>query len=114
MATTAKALNDKLRETYLKEIINTFMENGEEVLRVGANEIAMPCVDEEGNEKYIVITVKVPTGARKYGKEEYNGHEEAQDYAFKCKEKTEKAERIAKEKEEKRKRKEKEEEIEDK
>ena len=54
----------------------------------------------EGNEDFLVITFKVPTGANK-GLEVYDGYELAQDYEMKLKEKEEKR----KEKEEKKKKK---------
>ena len=61
MAVSAKILNDKLRERYLSVIGEALGDKGEEVLRVGSNEFALPCLDEAGNEKFIVVTVKVPT-----------------------------------------------------
>ena len=85
MATSNKVLNEQLREFYLNEIMDYF-EDHDEVLKVKSNEIVIPCVDVEGNEKWVVITVKVPTGADK-GREPYNGYDEADDYAHKLREK---------------------------
>ena len=100
MAISRKAERECIRETYLGRIISQFLDNGEEVLRVKSNEIAIPVVGCEGNEDFVVITVKVPTGANK-GTEPYDGYEMAQDYEMKCAEK----ERKAKEKEEEKKKK---------
>jgi hypothetical protein len=96
MATSSKQLNDALRAKYLEVISELLNGNGEEVLRTNSNEIAIPCVDSEGNDKYIVITVKVPTGAR--DGEAYDGYSMAEDYAIKCKNKAETAAKKAAEK----------------
>lgn len=89
MATSNKALNDKLREVYLSKLCEIFEKEGEEVLRTGSNEIALPCVDEQGNDKFVVLTVKVPTGSR--DGDSYDGYSMAEDYSIKCKNKAETA-----------------------
>lgn len=96
MALSNKALNDKLREVYLSKLITLFTDSGEEVLRTGSNEIALPVCDEENNDKFIVLTVKVPTGSR--DGDLYDGYSMAEDYALKLTEKAEKAEEAAKRK----------------
>ena len=96
MATSNKVLNDKLREVYLEIITTALTDKEEEVLRVGSNEIAIPCVDEEGNEKFIVMTVKVPTGSR--DGDAYDGYSMAEDWQIKCKNKEETAKKKAEEK----------------
>ena len=96
MAVSNKALNDALREKYLELISKTMTEVGEEVLRVGSHEICFPCVDSAGNDKYIILTVKVPIGSR--DGEAYDGYSMAEDYAIKCKNKAEAAEKKEKEK----------------
>ncbi len=96
MATSNKVLNDKLREAYLEIIGRALSAKDEEVLRVGSNELALPCLDEEGNEKFIVITVKVPTGSR--DGEAYDGYSMAEDWEIKCKNKAETAKKKAEEK----------------
>ena len=106
MAISRKIEREILRENYITNIIEHFQSNEEEVLRVKSNEIAIPVVGCEGNEDWIVITVKVPTGANK-GTEPYDGYEMAEDYDLKLKEKAEKkkrdeekkAKKIAKDKE---------------
>ena len=64
---------------------------GEEVLVVKSNEIAIPVVGCEGNEDFIVINFKVPTGANK-GTEPYDGYALAEDYVHNLAEKERKAE----------------------
>lgn len=96
MAVSNKALNDTLREKYLELISKTMREAGEEVLRVGSNEICFPCVDSAGNDKYIILTVKVPIGSR--DGDAYDGYSMAEDYAIKCKNKAETAKKKAEEK----------------
>ena len=100
MAVSRKMEREFLRNEYLEKVIESFVQIGDEVLKVKSNEIAIPVVGCEGNEDFIVITVKVPTGANK-GMEPYDGYSEAEDYEMKLKEK----ERKEKEKEEKKKKK---------
>jgi len=95
MTVSRKVEREMLRNEYLNKIIECFR-NSEDVLRVKSNEIAFPVVGCEGNEDFIVITVKVPTGANK-GTEPYDAYELAEEYIMK----TEEKERKAKEKEEK-------------
>ena len=106
MAVSRKVERELLREDYLKQIIENFLDKDEQVLRVKSNEIAIPVVGCEGNEDFIVVTVKVPTGANK-GLEPYDGFELAEDYEMKLAEKErkkleaekKKAEKIRKDKE---------------
>ena len=86
MAVSRKVERELLREDYLKQIIENFLNKDEQVLRVKSNEIAIPVVGCEGNEDFIVVTVKVPTGANK-GLEPYDGYELATDYEMKIAEK---------------------------
>ena len=102
MATSNKVLNDRLRERYLSIISDVLTEKDEEVLRVGSNEIALPCLDDEGNEKFIVVTIKVPTGSRNRDESEedraYDGYTMQKEYEIKCKNKAESAKKKAEEK----------------
>ena len=100
MTVSRKVEREMLREDFLFRIKAKLFDDGEEVLQVKSNELAIPVVGCEGNEDWIVITVKVPTGANK-GLEPYDGYSEAESYEMKLKEK----ELKAKEKEEKKKRK---------
>ena len=98
MATTQKQRDESLKGDFLDRVANFLSgEDGgeEEVLRVKSNEIAIPVVDSEGNERWIVITIKVPTGER--GGDGYDGYSMAEDYQMKQKVKAEKkAEKEAK------------------
>ena len=99
MAKSARMLNDEIRARYMKPIFDFLTERGEEVLRTGTNEFGIPCVDSENNEKFILISFKVPTGSR--DGDAYDGYSMAEDYALKQKNKAEEAEKRAKEKERK-------------
>ena len=90
MAVSRKVEREMLREEYLGKIYDYFkVTENDEVLQVKSNEIAIPVVGCEGNEDFIVITVKVPTGANK-GMEPYDGYSEAEDYQMKLDEKARK------------------------
>lgn len=89
MSVSRKVEREILKEEYLKKIIEMFSAD-EEVLRVKSNEIAFPVVGCEGNEDFIVITVKVPTGADK-GMTPYDGYAMRDEYNMKLKDKEEKA-----------------------
>ena len=73
----SKATRDALRNSYLEKLINFLRSNDEEVLITGTNEFALPCVDSEGNDEFIVVTVKVPTGSR--DGDAYDGYSMAED-----------------------------------
>lgn len=96
MATSKVTLDNAIREKYIGLVKECLEKAGEEVLVTGSNEIAFPCVDTEGNEKFLVLTFKVPTGTR--GGEAYNGYNEAEDYAAHLKLKEEKAKAAAEKK----------------
>ena len=89
MSVSRKVEREILKEEYLKKIIE-MLSADEEVLRVKSNEIAFPVVGCEGNEDFIVVTVKVPTGADK-GMTPYDGYAMRDEYNMKLKEKEEKA-----------------------
>lgn len=94
-----KVLHDELRAVYLDKVVQMLTDAGEEVLRTASNEIAIPCVDSEGNDEYIVVTIKVPTGGK--DGEGYDAYGCAEEYRIKCKEKAERALEMAKKKAEK-------------
>lgn len=95
MAKTAKVLNEEIKIRFLEGVSEHLTNVGEEVLRVGSNEIALPVVDDDGNEKWLVLTFKVPTGSR--DGDAYDGYSMAEDYQMKQAEKKAKAEAKAKE-----------------
>jgi hypothetical protein len=100
MAKTAKVLNDEIKVRFLDGVAEHLTQVGEEVLRVGSNEIALPVLDSEDNEKWLVLTFKVPTGSR--DGDAYDGYAMAEDYKMKCEDKErkakEKADKAAKDK----------------
>jgi hypothetical protein len=96
MTVSRKVEREMLRNEYLDKLIEMFKVD-EDVQRVKSNEIAFPVVGCEDNEDWIVITVKVPTGANK-GTEPYDGYSEAESYEMKCKEKIAKAKEKAEKK----------------
>ena len=89
MAKTAKVLNEEIKVRFLDGVAEHLTQVGEEVLRTGSNEIALPVLDEDGNEKWLVLTFKVPTGSR--DGDAYDGYSMAEDYKMKLQEKAEKA-----------------------
>ena len=95
---TRKQLDEEIKARFLKDVTEHLSNAGEEVLRVGSNEIALPVVDAEGEERWLVLTFKVPTGSR--DGDAYDGYSMAEDFKMKSAEKAEKA-KIAAEKKEK-------------
>ena len=100
MAISRKAERELIRKEYLEMVSKFLNHTGEEVLLVKSNEIAIPVVGCEGNEDFLVITFKVPTGANK-GREPYDGYEMAKDYVHNLAEKEAKAKAKAEAKAEK-------------
>ena len=93
MATNKKSLHEEIRKRYMETVKAFLTEKGEEVLLTASNEFALPCLDSEGNDEFIVLTFKVPTGSR--DGEAYDGYAMAQDFEMKTKTKAEKAEKAA-------------------
>ena len=96
MATSKKSLNDTLRNSYLQSVKDFLVGSGEEVLLTKSNEIAVPCVDADGNEKFVVLTFKVPSGSR--DGDAYDGYSEAESYNLPLEEMAEKAKLAAEKK----------------
>lgn len=94
MAKTQKELNEKIKMALLTKVSEFLTNEDEEVLRTGSNEIAMPVVDEDGGEKWLVLTFKVPTGSR--DGDAYDGYAMAEEYQMKLVEKEEKEKARAK------------------
>lgn len=93
MAKTMKVLNDEVRAQYMEAVRTAMVTTGDEVLQVASNELAIPVVDSEGNEKWVVLTIKVPTGSR--DGDAYDGYSMQEDYQLKLAAKTAKAEEKA-------------------
>ena len=91
MAVSRKIEREIIRKSFLEKVSQFLFESGEEVLLVKSNEIAIPVVGCEGNEDFLVLTFKVPTGANK-GTEPYDGYALAEDYVHNLAEKERKAE----------------------
>lgn len=91
-----KSLHDTLRANYISLVSKFLTDNGEEVLTTNSNEIAIPCVDSEGNEEFLVLTFKIPTGSR--DGDAYDGYAVANDYKIKSAEKAAKAQATAEKK----------------
>ena len=76
-------LENKLRTQYLTLIKNMVSEKVDtDALTVSASELAIPCLDEEGNEKFVLIKVSIPRGTRngEGGYDPYDGYAAAEDY----------------------------------
>ena len=84
-----KALREEIKARYLEAVSTVFTSQELEVLRVGSAEVAIPVLDKNGDEEWLVVTLKVPTGSR--DGEAYDGYAMAQDYAMKQEAKAEKA-----------------------
>ena len=76
-------LENGLRTKFLALITNAIKAEYEtDALPVSASELAVPCLDDEGNEKFILIKVSVPRGTRngEGGYDPYDGYTAAEDY----------------------------------
>ena len=92
----AKAqLETALRNKFLSFVSDTISQEMEtDVLAVSASELAVPCLDEEGNEKFVLIKISIPRGTRNGagGFDPYDGFAVAEDYALDLEEKAAKKE----------------------
>lgn len=96
---TETTANNKVRENMVNATATAFEAAGLEVLRTASNKIAIPSVNENGTEVYVVLTISVPKGSR--DGDPYDGHAEAENYAFLLEEKAKVAEARKAEKEKK-------------
>ena len=113
MANMSKAaLETAIRNKFLDEIRKVVSESYDYDIRpISASELMVPVVDDEGNEKYVLIKVSIPRGTRngEGGYTPYDGYAAAEEWeqtlaekANKAAARKEKAERAEKEKERKR------------
>ena len=90
---TKAQLETLLRNDFLS-FVGKAIENDREadVLRVSASELAIPCVDAEGNEKWVIVKISIPRGTRngEGGYDPYDGYAAAEDYQIEQGEKAEK------------------------
>jgi len=90
---TKAQLETLLRNKFLSFVSDTISQEMEtDVLVVSASELAIPTLDEEGNEKFVLIKVSIPRGTRngEGGYDPYDGYAAAEDYAIDCEEKAQK------------------------
>ena len=81
MAVTQRLANSNLRANYANILFDMLTTSGEDVGRVSAGVLNFPVVDENGNDSWIEITIKVPTGSR--DGTPYDGYELREDYVIK-------------------------------
>ena len=89
MASNIKVLRESIKEEWRDFLEEVIQRRGDETLRTASNEIAVPVVDSEGGEHFIVLTIKIPTGSR--DGDAYDGYAVAEDYAMRCEAKRAKA-----------------------
>ena len=83
---------EEKRQEYFKKVINFLEQEGEEVLIVGTNELAFPCVDKDGEGIFLTVKVIYPHG----GKDgPYDGYDMRDAWNFKLKQDEEKAKAAA-------------------
>lgn len=90
---TKAQLETAIRNRFLNLISDLISEELEmDVLPVSASELAIPCLDDEGNEKWALIKVSIPRGTRNGagGYDPYDGYAVAEDYRIDCEEKAQK------------------------
>lgn len=90
---TKAQLETALRNDFLSAIAKMVNEDYDsDALAVSASELAVPVLDAEGNEKFVLIKVSVPRGTRngEGGYVPYDGYAAADMYAMDCKERAEK------------------------
>jgi len=96
---TPTAITNALRRSEFSKLTDLLTANGYEVLVTKGAQVACPVVDEEGNERFIRITLEVPKGDREGNV--YDGYAEAQAFTADQAEKALKAEEVARKKAEK-------------
>lgn len=84
-----KSLDSKLREKWVSLLKDLLDNAGEEVVQYKSNEMCIPVLDEDGNEKWVQFVVKVPKGSR--DGDEFDGYAMREEFTMKQKEKEEKA-----------------------
>lgn len=90
MAKSNKELDEGIRNEWLAKL-KTWLDGLDvDNMQVKSNEIAIPVLDAERNDKFLVLTLKVPTGSRDDG-EAYDGYALAEQYAESVAAKAEKA-----------------------
>lgn len=96
---TRRQEQDKARADFLKVLIDFIESRGDEAIQIKKNEVAFPIVYENGDEAFMVCTVKIPTGSR--DGDIFDAYSLKEEFEINEKRKAEIAERKAKEKAEK-------------
>ena len=81
---TNAQLENGLRTNFLQLVREMIAEKVDtDALEVSASELAIPCLDAEGGERWVVIKVSIPRGTRNGngGYDPYDGYAVAEDYA---------------------------------
>lgn len=95
MSKSRTALRNELKSTVLSELMHFYAEKGEDVQQTATHKFGFPCVDAEGNDEYIVLTISIPTGERGVDGDPYDLYGEAEMYRQKQAAKVEKAKEAA-------------------
>ena len=94
MAKMTKAQLESATRTNILNLINDYLTDAldTDILPVSANELAIPCIDLEGNEQWAIIKVSIPRGTRNGAGsyDPYDGYAAAEDYRMDCTEKAQK------------------------
>ena len=61
---TRKKENEKIRDSFIKDLMNFIESQDNEAIRIKNNEVAFPIVYENGDEAFIKIAVSIPSGSR--------------------------------------------------
>ena len=89
----SKKLDDALRKVWVEKVAEWLESLGEEAIQYKANEICIPTLDAESNERYVLFVVKIPKGSR--DGDEFDGYSMREEYEIKLKEKAEKEKKAA-------------------
>ena len=90
---TKSQMETMIRNDFLALIAQAITDTKEtDALPVSASEIAVPCLDADGNETWALIKVSIPRGTRngQGGYDPYDGYAAAEDYQIDLQEKADK------------------------
>lgn len=90
---TKAQMETMIRNDFLALITQAITDTKEtDALPVSASEIAVPCLDADGNETWALIKVSIPRGTRngQGGYDPYDGYAAAEDYQIDLQEKADK------------------------
>ena len=96
---TRKQENEKMRNFFIKDLMEFIESQGNEAIRIKNNEVAFPIVYKNGDEAFIKIAVSIPSGSR--DGDIFDAYSLAEEYEINEKKKKEIAERKAEEKQKK-------------